>query len=54
VRCFSHALELFRETCDKETVELYEECKLMLLNRANKALGTNDGHYSLADNGYIQ
>ncbi|MHC1731336.1 MAG: JAB domain-containing protein [Bacteroidales bacterium] len=39
VRCSTHALELFRETWDKETIELYEECKLMLLNRANKVLG---------------
>ena len=39
VRCSSHALEIFRETWDKETIELYEECKLMLLNRANKVLG---------------
>ncbi len=39
VRCSSHALELFRESWDKETIELYEECKLMLLNRANKVLG---------------
>jgi DNA repair protein RadC len=39
IRCSSHALELFRETWDKETIELYEECKLMLLNRANKVLG---------------
>ena len=39
VRCSTHALELFRESWDKETIELYEECKLMLLNRANKVLG---------------
>jgi DNA repair protein RadC len=39
IRCSSHALELFRETWDQETIELYEECKLMLLNRANKVLG---------------
>ena len=38
VRCSTHALELFRESWDKETIELYEECKLMLLNRANKVL----------------
>jgi DNA repair protein RadC len=39
VRCSAGALEIFRETWDKETIELYEECKLMLLNRANKVLG---------------
>jgi DNA repair protein RadC len=39
IRCSSHALELFGETWDNETIELYEECKLMLLNRANKVLG---------------
>lgn len=39
VRCSTGALELFRESWDKETIELYEECKLMLLNRSNKVLG---------------
>jgi len=39
VRCSAGALDIFRETWDKETIELYEECKLMLLNRANKVLG---------------
>lgn len=39
VRSSVDALKLFRESWDKETIELYEECKLMLLNRANKVLG---------------
>ena len=39
VRCSVDALHLFRESWDKETIELYEECKLMLLNRSNKVLG---------------
>jgi len=39
VRSSVDALKLFREAWDKETIELYEECKLMLLNRANKVLG---------------
>lgn len=30
---------LFRESWDKETIELFEEFKLMLLNRSNKVLG---------------
>jgi DNA repair protein RadC len=39
VRSSVDALKLFRESWDKETIELYEECKLMLLNRANMVLG---------------
>jgi len=39
VRCSTGALELFRESWDKETIELFEVCKLMLLNRSNKVLG---------------
>lgn len=31
--------KLFRESWDKETIEFYEEFKLMLLNRSNKVLG---------------
>ena len=33
------AYRIFLESWDKETIELYEICKLMLLNRANKVLG---------------
>jgi len=39
VRSSEDALRLFRESWDKETIELYEECKLMLLNRSNRVLG---------------
>lgn len=39
VRCSTDVIKLFRESWDKETIELYEQCKLMLLNRANKVLG---------------
>jgi DNA repair protein RadC len=39
IRCSADAMKLFKETWDQETIELYEECKLMLLNRANKVLG---------------
>lgn len=39
IRSSEDAMRLFRESWDKETIELYEECKLMLLNRANKVLG---------------
>ena len=33
------AYRIFLESWDNETIELYEVCKLMLLNRANKVLG---------------
>ena len=39
IRCSEDAMKLFKETWDMETIEFYEECKLMLLNRANKVLG---------------
>lgn len=39
VRSSEDALKIFRECWDIETIELYEECKLMLLNRSNKVLG---------------
>jgi len=39
VRTSNDAYRIFLESWDKETIELHEECKLMLLNRANKVLG---------------
>jgi len=39
VRCSNEAYELLQKTWNRNTIELYEEFKIILLNRANQVLG---------------
>lgn len=39
VRCSHEAYELLKKAWNKNTIELYEESKIILLNRANHVLG---------------